>query len=151
MFIHTDKILQYNKRGEINALAFAVVVKHFHKNSTIFDYKHRDIHKKFGISRPTYKKYIETLLRNNDAFVTGSSFVVYSLKPQSKSEAKIYINRLKFFNIKDIALELNSQMFLFNANKQLYVKRLRLLSSKKQDPSSIREYNAAKKAEFHHR
>lgn len=138
----------YNKRREYNALAFAIVVKAFHKNSTIFDYKNKDIHIKFNISRPSYNKYIKTLIRNGHAIIINGSFHVLNLSPDNKEDNYILLKRVsyRYKSVKDIASDINKKLFMLEAEKQMFVVDLKNRVVLSQNPKTMSDIKSGKSA-----
>lgn len=78
--ISLKKIIQYNQEGRLRALALVMMVKFSYRNSVVYDYSHKKLANKLGLSYYVVKKYVEILKKKGDCHMVGRHLVFDCLK-----------------------------------------------------------------------
>ena len=148
MIVSENKIIEYNEKGITKALCLGVSIKSYHRNSVVYNYKHRDMHIKWGLSRQTYNKYVRILVANGDAKISGKNLQILNLCKNTKG-GRVLLNKrdIRKKNINELAIDMNGKLFLSIAKRQQYVVNLKIRSTERQKSKTMQDLKSAISAE----
>lgn len=149
MRVSRDIVRKYNGRNQDRVLATAIHIKSYYKNSTIYDYKSKNVHLRLGIAKASFDKYVSILLSNKDAVVMNGNLTICRLCDRFGTKGVQWVrvdNKKINNNLNDSIIYVNSLLFRLEASKQEYLISLKERSSKGMNPRTKAELDSSKGA-----
>lgn len=124
--MNIDGLLVYrmNKSGDLNQLATFLYIKQIYSNSCIFNYTHKSMAKKTGLSESSVRRCMKFFKKNNMVRYHKKNVIFKRLNEIKESPVRVK-SKIKSKQLKEIKSELYAIILRLKANQAEWCSKLR--------------------------